>query len=220
MPTAAVSTDLSIHPGALRATPGDRPRDAGLRGRLRSATAAAHARLDRRLAAVDLTRLPDYRRFLEASADALLPLEAALAHAGVEGLFPDWSQRSRADAISRDLARLAGEARPLAAPGRLTPDGVLGTMYVLEGSRLGARVLVGMIARSADPLVASATAYLRHGAGLALWPSFLAALEGHAAMADQAAVVDGACTAFDLFDTAFARAARASQPVSPVRATA
>ena len=214
MPTAAAPTDLSTTSGALR-TGRQRPPDADLRGRLRDATDAVHARLDQRLAGFDLMRLADYRGFLEASAAALLPLEAALVEANVVKLFPDWAQRSRARAIRHDLARVGGAARPLAMPVRLAADGVLGAMYVLEGSRLGARVLLGVVARSGDPVVASATAYLRHGAGLALWPSFLAALERHAVTADQAAVVDAALAAFALFDAAFARVAGAGRAAAP-----
>src|SRR5579871_668863 len=203
MPTAAVPTDLSAPSDALLAKR-DRSAPQGLRGRLRHATADAHARLDGRLVDFDLTRRPDYHRFLEASAAALLPLEAALVDANVVRMFPDWPQRSRGRAIRQDLARLGGEFFPLATPGQVTADGVLGTMYVLEGSGLGARVLLGTVARTPDPVVASATAYLRHGAGLALWPSFLATLERHGATANAAAVVNAALTAFALFDAAFA----------------
>jgi hypothetical protein len=49
-------------------------------------------------------------------------------------------------------------------------------MYVLEGSRLGAQVLLQAVAGSSDAAVTAATAYLRHGAGRHLWQSFLALL--------------------------------------------
>src|SRR5262245_40836486 len=159
MPTAAVLTDSSIHAGGR-----DGVTAVGLPHRLRTATADAHARLDEQVRALDLRRLPDYRRFLEASAAALLPLEGSLIEAGVARIFPDWALRSRRHAILHDLARVGGVARPLAVPWRLHFDGVLGTMYVLEGSRLGAQVLLRSIARSSDAVVTQATAYLR-GAG-------------------------------------------------------
>src|SRR5262245_32318182 len=41
--------------------------------------------------------------------------------------------------------------------------GVLGTMYVLEGSRLGAQVLLKSVMRSSDAVATAATAYLSHG---------------------------------------------------------
>jgi len=202
MPTAAVLTDSSIHAGGR-----DGVTAIGLRHRLRTATAEAHARLDEQVRALDLRRLPDYHRFLEASAAALLPLEAALIEAGVQRIFPDWALRSRRRAILHDLARVGGVACPLAVRARLDFDGVLGTMYVLEGSRLGAQVLLKSVALSSDAVVTQATAYLSHGAGRHLWQSFLALLERHAeTMSGDMGAVDGARRAFDLFAEAIARA--------------
>ena len=205
MPTADISTDSRADQHALRGRP------PGLRERLRAGTAPAHASLDRRLAALDLRRAPDYRAFLEASAAALLPLEAALVEAGVVDLFPDWALRTRRSAILDDLDRLGGQAQPLASPRRLTPDGMLGTMYVLEGSRLGARVLLAHVVQSDDPAVRQATAYLCHGAGQPLWASFLATLAHEAPAADEIAVIEAAQQAFALFDMAVARICRARQ---------
>ena len=52
----------------------------------------------------------------------------------------------------------------------------------------------------------NATAYLRHGFGKRLWPSFLTVLETHpAAQGDLAGVVKGAQTAFAMFETALTR---------------
>jgi heme oxygenase (biliverdin-IX-beta and delta-forming) len=203
MPTAVAPSELSTNPA--RAC----PPAVGLRDRLRSATAAAHARLDAQLGAHSLQDLAGYRRFLEANAAALLPLENALVAAGVAQIFPDWELRSRRRAILDDLVRVDGKARPLPAPAPLDLGGMLGTMYVLEGSRLGAKVLLRAIAQSADPVVTNATAYLRHGAGRQLWPSFLAVLEHHAAtLPGEASAVDGALTAFDWFADAAARIGR------------
>jgi heme oxygenase len=64
-----------------------------LRARLREACTASHRELDERLGALDLRLLHDYRTFLEISAAALLPLEAALVSAHVERMFPDWDRR-------------------------------------------------------------------------------------------------------------------------------
>jgi heme oxygenase len=79
-------------------------------------------------------------------------------------------------------------------------------MYVLEGSRLGAKYLIRSVMQSPDPLVAQTTGYLGHGADERLWQSFLAALETHgAALADDRGVSAGAHRAFDLFAQAAAR---------------
>ena len=175
----------------------------GLRQRLRGATAEAHARLDSRFNAVDLASLSGYRQFLEANAAALLPLESALIDSGVSRIFNDWPARSRRHAILDDLADVDGEALPLLVPELLDFGAVLGTMYVLEGSRFGAKFLLKTVAGSPDPQVAGATAYLRHGEGQRLWPSFLAALETHAAALDSdESAIRGARQAFELFDRA------------------
>lgn len=208
MSTAAVPTERHTH-----AQLQSRAADTGLRHRLRSATSAAHAQLDKQLGALDLNKLADYRRFLEASAAALLPLEDVLLEAGVARMFPDWELRSRRAAILHDLARIGGKVRPLGGPPPLDFGGVLGTMYVLERSRLGATVLLKTVAQSPNRMVAEATAYLRHGEGEQLWPSFLVMLEQHAAaLRDDTGAVNGANRAFDLFAQATARLRRTRSP--------
>src|SRR5215475_11462502 len=91
----------------------------GLRASLGEATAGAHRELDAQFAAFDITNRHGYRRFLEASAAALSPLEAALERGGVNHIFSDWSERSRRAAIAADLERLGGSVRPLERVGRL-----------------------------------------------------------------------------------------------------
>jgi heme oxygenase len=179
----------------------------GLRDRLRAATAAAHHDLDAQLAAFDLASRDGYRRFLEASAAALLPLEAALEQAGVAGIFSDWAQRSRRTAIIADLDRIGGKIRPLPDIRPLNRHGLFGTVYVLEGSRLGAKFLVRMMARSTDPQMAEATAYLSHGTGQPLWRSFLARLNSEPiAPGSESDAIEGARNAFAMFADAAALA--------------
>ena len=79
--------------------------------------------------------------------------------------------------------------------------------YVLEGSRLGGAVLLRRVLANPDGSCRAATAFLRHGAGGALWPSFVAALEGERYVAGLLkAATAGAEAAF----AAFERAARLS----------
>jgi len=176
----------------------------GLREKLRQATTAAHRSLDAEFSDFDLTSLRGYRRFLEASAAALLPLESALEQAGVAHVFPDWPERSRSRAIKADLDRLDGVARPLCGAGPLNRNSVLGVMYVLEGSRLGAKFLLRSIA--GNPLLERATRYLGHGAGKPLWRNFLLRLESEpVASDDEAEITRGAHHAFAMFAEAAAR---------------
>jgi heme oxygenase (biliverdin-IX-beta and delta-forming) len=99
-----------------------------------------------------------------------------------------------------DLVAVGGSARPLAQPNFENHFDLLGTLYVLEGSRLGAAYLIKSVKCSPDQRVSSATAYLGHGAGLGLWPSFVAALEGYSdELTDPEEIVQPAKRAFDLF---------------------
>lgn len=165
--------------------------DQTVRGRLRAATAEAHARVDRGFSAFDWTSRAGYAAFLRAQAAALLPLERALDAGGAaDGLGIGWAGRRRGAALLADLAALGaavpeGErAAPIAAPAA-----ALGTIYVLEGSRLG-----GSLIKRSVPTDFPA-AFLAPGPEGG-WRALLAALER--ALADE-----------DLLDEAIA-AARAA----------
>jgi heme oxygenase (biliverdin-IX-beta and delta-forming) len=172
----------------------------GLREKLKAATAPAHRALDARFGAFDLTGVAGYRRFLEASAAALLPLESALERAGIADLFADWPQRARRAAIAADLDRIGGVARPLPAMAPMGRRDMLGAMYVLEGSRLGAKYLLRAVIGAGEPQIAAATSYLRHGNGLPLWRTFLETLEREPVTPDgEAEMISGAQRAFAMF---------------------
>ena len=170
-----------------------------LRSILRDATAADHAQLDATLGALDLCTVAGYRRFLEINATALLPLERSLELAGVRAMLPDWDDRARTAAILTDLARLGGRPGRLDAPELTDRSAMLGTLYVLEGSRLGAAYLLRTVRQCGDPLVSGNTAFLGHGAGRHFWPQYLAVLESHADELDEDDLVRLARSAFDLF---------------------
>ena len=191
---------------AVSDDPSRAPSTQGLRHRLKVATAAAHHALDERLGQFDLTTTAHYRRFLQASAAALLPLEAALEQAGVAAYFEDWARRRRSPAIIADLADLDGVAIPMNLPiRRLDRAFMFGTLYVLEGSRLGAAYLVRVVAASADPKVRRAMRYLGHGAGGGLWHSFLSQLSREPTTPDdEVATIESACEAFAVFAKAVA----------------
>lgn len=200
MPEIAIPTPPSIDVTHLT---GRKP---PIRSLLREATALDHRRLDGLLAAFDLQTLAGYRRFLEINAAALIPLEQALVAGGVNELLPDWQRRTRTEAMLADLAAIGGTARPLAQPRFDTTFDLLGTLYVLEGSRLGAAYLIRDVKRSPYPRVSHATAYLGHGAGLKLWPSFVAVLESFTdELSDPDEIVRPAKRAFELFTEAVAQ---------------
>ncbi len=172
------------------------------RARLRAETRAGHARVDAAFAGFDLRKPQGYGDFLQAQAAVLPALEAAVA-AHAAAWLPDWEARRRTPALTQDLAKL-GRSAPAAAEIRAAgPQASLGALYVLEGSRLGARLLLAEVRAGPDPAVREATAYLAHGEGRRLWPSFLEVLEREGE--DPEAATAGALAAFALFEAAARR---------------
>lgn len=170
---------------------------------IREATRMSHSRLDVALAKLDLAIPLYYEGFLRSQAEALFPLEAALEANGIESLIPDWIQRIRTPALERDLATLNITCNPLPLPPFGSAAEMLGAVYVLEASRMGARVMLARLAEHPDSDAMNATAYLRHGFGKRFWPSFLTLLETHpAAQNNTAGVVHGAEIAFAMFENA------------------
>lgn len=112
------------------------------RAALRSATAEAHARVDATFGAFDLTSRDGYRAFLLAQAAAFIPVEAALDAAGAAQVIADWPSRRRAALLREDLAVLGVQPSPLSEPVFATAAQICGATYVLEGSRMGAAMLV------------------------------------------------------------------------------
>lgn len=165
---------------------------------LRDATAAAHERVDAAFGGFDLTGRDSYAAFLNAHAEAFLPIEAALETAGVERLIDDWSGRKRGLLIREDLAFL--NARPGDGFGGRAPDigsdaQIAGTLYVLEGSRLGGKFL----ARKLPP--GFPRAYLDADQPAGNWRKLLDRLDTILYQpAELAVAIDAAQAAFDAFE--------------------
>lgn len=175
-----------------------------VRRHLRTATDDLHADLDAQLAPLITQGDTGYAKFLACSAAALLPIERALGEAGIAAVLPDWPQRSRSEALRLDLSALS-LPEPSVSPvpevgGRAFQ---LGMVYVLEGSRLGARLLLREAQFTLTPATRAAMRYLSHGQGLPFWPTFLQRLEAspHARREPEQAAA-GARVAFQLFLTA------------------
>jgi len=183
----------------------DSVRKRTLRSILKDATASQHAQLDDKLAAFNLQDVHGYCRFLEANAAALLPLEGALVAAGVQDTLVDWERHARTNAMLSDLQKIGGAQLKLDPPTLDSRFAVLGTLYVLEGSRLGSAYLLKHVRSGADPRILGATAYLAHGSGQHLWNDFLDVLESHAAtLVNEMDIVLPARRAFELFAKAAA----------------
>ncbi len=170
---------------------------------IRDATQMSHSRLDGALSKLDLAIPLYYQSFLRSQAEALFPIEASLETGGIERLIPDWTLRIRTPALERDLAALNITYHPMPLPDFKSVAEMLGAVYVLEASRMSARVMLARLAEHPDSDAMSATAYLRHGFGKRFWPSFLTLMEHHPAAHDDAAgVVKGAEIAFGMFEDA------------------
>jgi len=166
-----------------------------LRARLRSATAPLHERVDQAFSAFALERTEGYRRFLTAHAEVTVPLEQALEASGIETLLPDWRQRSRRQALLADLQDLGVRMTPLPSADIFTPGWCWGAAYVMEGSRLGGRVLAKRVAQ------AHPNAPLRYLGQTTppSWTGFLQQLERNASGRPWSEVLAGAQSVFERF---------------------
>lgn len=181
-----------------------RPRTpaAGVRHALRTATAQAHERLDAWARRVNLADRESYGRFLLAQSGPVMALESALQHFGVARLLRDWPLRSRTAALRHDLEILRLNTQSSAAIALTSTPQAFGTLYVLEGSRLGARVLLQQILAAA-PDLKPATRFLSHGSDHRLWTAFLQILEAKVGVHELAECAQGARHAFALFEASF-----------------
>lgn len=147
---------------------------------LRSETAALHDQVDAAFARYDIATTDGYRAMLCAHARVLPAIEAALE--GWRDTLPDWPERKRSAALFADLAALGVEPARIAAAADFRIDSAaaaLGTAYVLEGSRLGGRVL----ARRLPP--AAPRAYLAAPQARGSWPRLMRALNRRVKTTDQ-----------------------------------
>ena len=177
----------------------------GVRQTLRAATAQAHERLDASARRVNLADRESYGRFLQAQSGPVIALESALQDFGVTRLLPDWPLRSRTAALRHDLDYLRLHTESCAAIRLTSAAQAFGTLYVLEGSRLGARVLLQQILAAA-PQLKPATRFLSHGSDHRLWTTFLQTLEVKVGPNDLAGCTEGAKQAFALFAASFMQA--------------
>ncbi|TSH97882.1 biliverdin-producing heme oxygenase [Verticiella sediminum] len=170
------------------------PASPSLRFWLREATRPLHEAVDAAFSAYRIADGSDYPAFLQAHAAALLPIEQWLEEQEVERLAPDWAQRRRSGALQADLAGLRSAApAPIAWAGAADDAALWGTLYVLEGSRMGARFLARQVPAGLP------TGYLRHGEAEPLWPRFVQWLDAADAGLDRAAVGAAAERTFAAF---------------------
>lgn len=111
-----------------------------LRLHLRDHTRQAHEELDRTIGRLDSARA--YQSFLRASYAHRQPVEHYLAGADWPASFGTWRPTALAPLITADLADI-GSRPPDIRPFHLSKDiaSLVGVIYVLEGSALGAKLI-------------------------------------------------------------------------------
>ena len=180
------------------------------RGRLRTATQAAHARVDACFPR-GLHDVADYRRYLCGMHALVEALESALAQARLLPEWIAWRRPERVHWLRDDLAAVgatplrSGPALPLGS----TAEAV-GALYVVEGSALGATQLL-KDARSMGWNERNGAHFLhRHGGETAggRWRDFIHNLErARFDLEAEAALFDAAARTFAYAEHEFLRAA-------------
>jgi len=161
-----------------------------IRHQLREHTHSLHERVDESAASYDLGTVEGLRSFLEMMVRGLGQVEAGLEHGDVQKFAPDWPMRARLHLAMEELGLSVAPA-PVEATVFRSEAEIWGALYVLEGSRLGSRVLWQAAADSA---------FLRASSEDREWPAFLTALEqAHARLNDLPGMVEGARKAFNAF---------------------
>lgn len=174
---------------------------------LRDRTSQAHASVDKLVGSFDTP--DDYLRYLQGMASFRIPLEASLAAAHWPAHWDYWRPSTIGAAIRSDIHDL-GDGQPEPGHGDVAPvpaseEALLGTLYVIMGSNLGAQILY----KRAQAIGFTEDHGARHLAiqagGIGDWRAFLALLDNVGAL-DMDAVVDAALLTFGSAERAFADA--------------
>lgn len=169
---------------------------------LRQRTEPLHALVEQRMGAHDPADPAGYRRFLSAQWRAVATCEKALMRISGALSAGTADRQRRTVSLRHDMSALAirlSAAGPEEPP-PLSAFAGLGLLYVLEGSRLGARVLARRLQTNPCSLCRSANRFLSHGGEQQPWRSFLPRLNATATTEQQRQeMFDGATFAFAAF---------------------
>ncbi|WP_230279886.1 biliverdin-producing heme oxygenase [Croceicoccus sp. Ery15] len=186
---------------ALRPEPGHAPQGgrsaSGARFAMREQTRRQHEATEAAFAGYDLSRADHYRAFLTAHAAALPGIELAATGRGWKGFAP------RLPLLADDLAALGAWLPAPMVTAELSDAGVWGAQYVLEGSKLGGRLLAKSV-----PDDAPATYLTPADTMSADWQDFCAGFEEAASAATPEWLDEAGTAAIECFQL-FRRAATA-----------
>lgn len=168
---------------------------------LKTQTAVAHQALDTMIGSFDTPA--SYARYLAGMARFRLPVEAWLAVQPLPDGFEDWQPGLYGEELLADLEHLGLDV-PTDLPPFAPPSGagLIGLLYVLEGSALGARLL----AKRAEAIGFTETNGARHlfaqARNFSNWRAFSGRMENVCGY-DERAAAAWADTAFDYARNAF-----------------
>lgn len=173
-----------------------------VRMRLREATRRSHERVDSLFSSFDLGSPGGYAAFLEAHFIAMDRLEQHIDYGKLPLSINSLPAIDYRPLLAADLAGLTGETPSrLAAPRTaITPDEMVGLIYVKAGSRMGAQILLRRV-RDLNPDLP--VRYLAERAGIGYWQCFIAALEtDFSTQPDIHGLENGAEAGFGFFEDA------------------
>ncbi len=156
---------------------------AGAEGRrfaLKRATDAAHRRVEGVVQAASMFASREgYARYLAATFKMRAEFERLLDMAGAAQIWPEWPRRRIAALVAEDIAdlgKIAPQTRdvPENFTSRLEAGELVAILYVLEGSALGARVLVKLACEIGLSAGFGARHLFRQAGERDAWPSFTA----------------------------------------------
>ena len=172
---------------------------------VRSRTAAAHSMVDAVYSRFNLGDRRSYASFLQAHARVVPTIEAVLSD---EAHLPSW--RPRTALLAQDLDTFGyGLPKPLAQSETWCLAAKFGLLYVLEGSRLGSRLLLRRVGSGLS------SHYLAAAHKQGEWRAFTDALNGRAKQENAAwleAVVAGATNGFQLYASSASEFFTTSRP--------
>lgn len=181
--------------------------------RLKAITAPQHDAVDAMIASgALLDTVSGYRRYLAATLSARRCVETSLTRSGAADLYPAWARRRIEPLVEADLADIA-PALPAEMGGSsgaaMSAGSMLGALYVLEGSAMGARVIARRVARIGMGPGFGARHLHHQAAEPRAWPEFLDLLEVYPLTdQDDDACLHQAVATFECFRSHYATATR------------
>lgn len=172
---------------------------------LKRATSEAHDRVESVVRGAGMFEtLEGFRRYLAATFEMRARYEQLLDLNHAERVWADYPRRKIASLVARDIEDLGGVAieheqdeQKMYSAGEL-----LGVMYVLEGSALGARILVKSVADMGLSASFGARHLFAQADDRGAWRSFIKAMSASA----EPACHDAARKTFDAFAAAYRKA--------------